>query len=245
MSLLQTIIDQIQTTDSLIDQPTYNIFKNDQGYYHRIEEFKNRDFTNNHIGLIIGPGSAFSILPEVPCQNIIVCDINLFVINSTRYTQTILQASKNILDYFDCLYKNNPYHQQIINRYGQDTFCEIRDNQIWALQKYHLEYSNTRFTKCKESLKTKNIYFLPIDIGHQSSLNQLANKLVQSNYQISFADFSNVHEYIFDRASYASSLNTLPFTNQPTIIYSSIEHTITSQPSLSGIAQYISHISIN
>ncbi len=186
---------------------------------------RRRQEAQGGIGLVIGTGGIFSLLPSLGLDGVIMVDINPAVLEFSQHvgeaiknTQTPWQAEGVIFDYDSP--GNFPAQMNIKNRelYVHSFFETKFTDEVRNFGKYHWRNLG-RFPLAKKKTEETPIVYVTADVTNPLFGQRLGNALSHFGQTLSYVNFSNIHHF----PKSLDFVDNLPVQESTTIQFSSFE----------------------
>lgn len=185
------------------------------------------------IGLVVGTGGIFSLLPSLDLDGVIMVDKNPSVLRFSRFladtireAQTPLEVEQAVAsftetDYFTQWMQNRTFSISDRDFSSRRHFAIYLERTLRSEKRYFADvhWSNSdRFKKAQETLQRTPIIFTNADLNNPTFTGSVADILGTYNAPLSYLNLTNAHVHPW-RVS-LEALDLLPITDQTTIQYS-------------------------
>lgn len=185
------------------------------------------------IGLVVGTGGIFSLLPSLDLEGVIMIDKNPSVLRFSKFladavmqAQTPLEVEEAVTsftetDYFTQWMQNRTFSISTRNVSSRRHFATYLEGTLASEKRYFEDahWSNPdRFRQAQEALLRTPIIFINVDLNDPTFTGSIADILGTYNSPLSYLNLTNAHAYPW-RVS-LEALDLLPITDQTTIQYS-------------------------
>jgi hypothetical protein len=234
----RSLAAQVESISGVFCEPVYelhgHIVSNDRGMADIIPKLKeySEQTPAGGIGLFVGSGNVVSLLPDLRVDLPIVVDRNTAVFEFNSALSRIINDGVGDLEALnDQSLVCNYVALKLGELYGWDgsgqTITEygipfLEDRILSEAQRYGPEHWSRphKLKEASRALQEKSPVYVAADIANEGFTNALSAICGQHGKTITFANFTNVHEWI--EGSDMSFLRTLPFDPDATIIFSSV-----------------------
>lgn len=201
------------------------LISNDEGYQAIMPALHDHLATKQSgIGIFIGSGGLFSLLPELLTDVNLVLDKNRAVLELNELIAKLIKESSSpneVLQKLGAAYLRNrsPVLKNLDKTYDEiDVTAGFLKHESLQYGKYHWTHPS-RFKLVQEFLRKKPIVNIAVDITNQD-LGTAFNSIAQHyDLKIPFANFTNVHAWI--RPIPMDFIKHWPFEPDAAILYSS------------------------
>ena len=185
------------------------------------------------IGLIIGTGGIFSLLPSLDLEGVIMVDKNPSVLRFSRFladtireAQTPLEVEEAVTsftetDYFTQWMQNRTFSIATRDVSSRRHFAIYLERTLDSEKRYFADvhWSNPdRFREAQETLQHTPIIFINADLNDSTFTGSVADILGTYNAPLSYVNLTNAHVHPWKVS--LEALDMLPITDQTTIQYS-------------------------
>lgn len=187
------------------------LVSNDEGYLEIDQNIKaNLAEKYGGIGVFVGSGGLFSLLPDLPLDVAVLVDIDPSILKFHRMLeQKILESGspEEVKSWLasEEIAREYPVINQLLDE--ADKFGELH----WT--------NPARFQKVQNALRKRHVVYIAADVVNEEFGQALTHVADTYDEKIRFANFTNVHSYVSSGAM--GILSTWPFDKNAAIIYSS------------------------
>jgi len=179
----------------LFDEGCGFLVSNDKGMSEIIPSLREAfDKVSPGVGLVIGSGGIFSLLPEMkPIKAVIVVDNDKLVLEFNKFLSKQILSGEGVREIFIAILHSMYSSKDWLNHRPpvEDLLSEREKYGV-----FHWTNEN-RLEEVRSALRNIPLVFVAADLRHKSFVAELKRTIFnQSGLGISFANFTNVHEWV-------------------------------------------------
>ena len=181
-----------------------------------------------NLGVVVGNGYIFSLLDQIPADDILLMDIEPLVHYFIFCIRKLILGCDESSTNFDDIKQN------LIDEINTLEFLIMKSNNRTVLKELallgdkHFLSSKERFVKCKQALRNKDLIPIKLNMFDIDEMKNVGDFLLETGCEISFMNLTNLIDYDKQARKLQWGLHYFPFSKRALFVSTSmiVDHPI-------------------